>query len=146
MITEFKSEFNRIALLKNADFVSKSISELQDFAQSFNFNQPLINLIPIDTFKSNIGASSQVIYNGTCKMQFITKAVKSDNYQDKNDILIDQMIDLSTRFYRELDKNANLVFISPKWEWSNQILRSYLSQYCVGIESTIIFNTACNKI
>jgi hypothetical protein len=146
MITEFKNEFNRIAGLKGATFVSKSVSELQDFAQGFNFDKPLINLIPMETFRSNIGASGQVIYNGTCKIQFITKAIKSDNYQDKNDILIDEMLQLSTKFYRELNKNTNFIFNAPNWDWTNTILRSYLSQYCVGIEATIIFNTACNRV
>lgn len=146
ILTVFKSEFERIATNQSAVYQTKKISELEDYAQNFNFTSPLINLIPLDNFNSEIGYSSQVIYNGVCRLQFLTKAVKSDNFENVKDVLIDQMIDLSTRFYRELDKNANLVFISPRWIWSNRIMREYLSNYLVGIESTITFNTSCNRI
>jgi len=145
MIQQFKSEFSRIAGIKDAEYTTKRYSELEEFTQSFDFNRPLINCLPLERFRSEIGASSQVIYNGTFKLQFITKAVKSDNFENVKDVLIDEMITLSEHFYRELNKNANRIFINPRWNWTNIVLRNYLSQYCVGVESEVVFNTACNR-
>lgn len=146
MIGIFKSEFERIATLLLCEYTTKKISELQDYAQNYNFENPLINLIPINEFRSEIGASSQVIYDGTCKLQFLTKAVKSDNFEDTKDALIDQMILVAQDFYRELDKNSNLVFTSPRWSWSNRVMREYLSNYLVGIDCTIVFKTSCSRL
>lgn len=146
ILTAFKTEFERIATLKGAEFTTKEISELQEYVQSYNFDNPLINFVPLSDFGSEIGASSQVIYDGVCKLQFLTKANVSDNAETVKDGLIDSMITLATGFYRSLDQNETLIFASPRWKWNNQVLRQYTSNYLVGVESTITFKTACNRI
>jgi hypothetical protein len=143
MIAQFKSEFNTIAAQLDVGYTTKKMSELEDYVQNYEFERPLINLIPIDSFRSNIGHSGQVMYVGTCKLQFITKAVKSDNFEDKKDELLQSMILLAQSFYRQLDKNERRVFRTPRWEWSNRVIRMHTSNYLVAIESTINFTTSC---
>lgn len=145
MITQFKSEFTRIATLTNAGFTVKKRSELEDYIQNYNFDQPLINWTPITNFDSRIGASSQMIYSGRCVLDFVTRAVKSDNFEDTKDVLIQQMIDLSTAFFRELNKNSQGVFNTPQFTMTNVIDRDFSANYCVSVRPTITFETACNR-
>lgn len=143
MILQFKSEFSRIAVDLGCNFTTKSISEYEDFVQNYNFDAASINWLPIQSFASSIGASSQVIFEGECVLQFITKAVKSDNYEETKDILIDEMIDLSGSFFRELNKNENRVFGTPQFSMRNKVLRNYTSNYLAGCEAAITFQTSC---
>lgn len=146
MIASFKSEFARISLLVSAGLTVKKISELQDYIQGYNFDNPLINWTPMASFNSRMGASGQMIYEGRCVLDFITKAVKSDNLEDVKDLLVQDMIDLSTNFFRQLNKNENSVFLGPQFSVSNDIDRNFTANYCVSVRSTITFMTSCANL
>jgi len=146
ILITFKNEFERIALLKSAAFTNKKHSEIEKFAQGYDFAQPLINYVPIERIRHNIGASSQMIYKGDVRIQFLTKAVLSDNFETTKDLLIDQMLGLSEAFFRTLFADNNRVFNNPEWDLSSQTLRFHTANYLVGIESTITFTTACNRL
>lgn len=146
MIVQFESEFERIAAIIGAEYQTKSISELQDFVQGFAFTNGLMNSVPIRDYRSNIGIGGALIYNGVFKLQFLTKAVKSDNFEAVKNVLIDEMIFLSEQFFRELNKNEERIFGTPQFEMSSQILRQYTSNFCVGVETTITFNTSCTRL
>jgi len=146
MIVEFSTEFERIATAQGAEYVSKKVSELEDFVQGYGFANGLVNFVPINDFDSEIGASSQMIYKGNCVLQFLTKAVKSDNFEATKDILIDEMILLSEGFFRGLNLNENLIFNNPTWQTRTTILRQYTANFIVGVESRITFETACNRL
>ena len=147
ILTAFKSEFSRIATVVSAGFVSKNQNEFQKYAQSYNFSaQPLINQEPLQNYDSEIRISGQVFYSGTFQMHFLTKGEKSNNFDTDKDILIDQMIVLARDFYINLDKNQQLVFQTPQWNWSNQIVRQFGSNFLVGVKSTVTFTTQCARI
>lgn len=146
MLVQFETEFLRIATAISAGYTTKEVPELQKHLQNYTFAEPLINFIPMENFNSNIGASSQMIYDGRCVLQFITKASKADNLEAVKDVLIDEMILLSEQFFRELNKNENRIFNTPQFKMNSKILRQYTSQYCVGVETTITFETACNRL
>lgn len=145
MITEFKSEFSRISGIVGAEFQSLAIDELQMFVQSFDFPEPLINFVPIKSFTSNIGAAGEIVWNGQCRLQFLTIANVGDT-ENVKDGYIDNMINLSGEFYRQLHRNTERVFRNPIFEMTNDVLRFKTSNYCVGVESTIVFRTSCNRI
>ena len=146
MIQEFKSEFSRIAIVVGAEFQTLEASELEEFAQGFDFSTPLINFVPIDRFQSNIGELGQVIFDGNIVLQFLTKAETDDRLENIKDSLIDDMINLSTLFYRELNKNEMLVFGTPRWRWDSSIMRFKTSNYLVGVQNAITFSTSCARI
>lgn len=146
MIQAFKSEFSRVAAFVGAGFVSMKKSELEDFCQSYNFDVPLINFEPLQDYASRIGHSGQIIYEGRCKIQIITKMIKSDNFETVKDEKIDGIILMADEFYRKLDRNENRVFISPYWKWENRILRQFTSNFLAGVEASITFDTACNRV
>ena len=146
MIQEFKSEFSRIAGILGVEFQTLESSELEEFVQGFNFATGLINFVPMQRFGSNIGAAGQIIYNGNVQLQFLTKAAKDDKLETVKDVLIDTMIDLSTSFYRELNKNSLRVFGAPEWTFNNDILRFKTSNYTVGVQSNVVFNTSCSRV
>lgn len=146
MIQEFKSEFSRIAGVLGAEFQSLDVHELEKFAQGFDFSIPLINLVPMKRFKSSIGASSQIIWDGQCVLQFLTKASLDDRLETVKDVLIDDMINLSGAFLRQLHRNENRVFSGSKWESNNDIDRFKTSNYLVGVDSTVVFSTSCARI
>ena len=116
------------------------------FAQGFDFSIPLINLVPMKRFKSSIGASSQIIWDGQCVLQFLTKASLDDRLETVKDVLIDDMINLSGAFLRQLHRNENRVFSGSKWESNNDIDRFKTSNYLVGVDSTVVFSTSCARI
>ena len=146
ILKAFKSEFSRIATEVKANYESKNHTELQDFVNNCDFDKPLINMEPLTAFNSNIGISGQVYYSGSVQLYFLTKAIKSDNFDDTKDELIDQMIELQKRFYLELHKNAKLIFQNSQWNWNNEILRQHTSNFLVGLKSTITFTTQCARI
>lgn len=146
MIQEFKSEFARIATIVGAEFQVLEGSELEDFAQDFDFAIPLINFVPINRFTSNIGDAGQMIYDGNIQIQFLTKAATDDKLENVKDVLIDDMIELSTNFYLRLNKNDLQVFGAPQWDFDNTILRFKSSNYLVGVQSNVTFNTSCNRV
>jgi len=146
MIVQFESEFERIAGIVGAEYQTKKISELEDFIQGFAFTSPLMNSAPIKTYTSNIGPGGAVIYNGDFKLQFLTKAVKSDNFESVKNVLIDAMILKSEEFFRELNENSLQIFGTVPFEMRTQILRQYTANFCVGVETTITFNTSCSRI
>lgn len=144
MITEFKAEFNSIATLLNAGYTTKKISELEDFVQAYDFTQPLINWVPINNYNPTLTAADSILQEGSCVLQFVTKAVTNDNYEDTKDLLVDQMITLSGNFLRKLNKNTNGIFIGPTFEGTATIDRNFTSNYCVAVELTITFSTMIN--
>lgn len=146
MIVELKNELDRISIIVGATFVSKSNAELQGFSQSYDFASPLINLKPIISYKQNIIAGGAIRYNFRFEIYFLTKFPKSDTLNSNKDVLIDEMILLSEKFYSNLNKNKMLYFINPKWDWTNEILRQYLSNLTLGVRSVIDIDTACNRI
>lgn len=146
MIQEFKSEFSRVATIVSAQFQTLEGSELQEYAQGYDFATPLINFVPLSRFTSNVGLSGQIFYNGNIQLQFLTKALKDDKLENVKDVLIDDMIELSTSFYRELNKNNLQVFGTPEWNFDNEILRFETSNYLVGIQSNVTFNTSCSRV
>ena len=146
MIQEFKSEFARIAAIVGAEFQTLEGSELEDFAQDFSFATPLINFVPVTRFRSSVGAAGQIIFDGNIQLQFLTKAQIDDRLENIKDVIIDQMIDLSTDFYLELNKNNLQVFGTPQWEFDNEIMRFKTSNYLVGVQGNVVFQTSCNRI
>lgn len=146
MINSFKIEFERCAGIVGAGYETKNILELQDFVQRYNFDQPLINWVPIESVDSEVGASHQLIYSGNCVLQFLVKASKNDNFEDVKDSLIDETMLLHEKFIAELNKNTNLVFINALWRPRIKVLRQYTSNFLCGVESSIAFNTACNRL
>lgn len=144
MITQFKSEFNRIATALSAGYTTKKMSELEDYVQGYDFSQPLINWKPIESFNPRLGQSDQIIQEGRCVLQFIQKAVINDNYEDTKDALVDQMITLSSNFLRKLNRNENGVFIGASFSGSSTIDRNFTSNYCVAVKLTITFTTSIN--
>lgn len=145
MITEFKSEFSRVAAIVGAEYQTLAIDELQEFVQAFDFSIPLINWSPIESFDSNIGAAGEIVWDGTCILQFLTLATVGDT-EDFKDGLIDNMINLSGDFYRNLNQNTERVFRNPIFTMRNNIERFKTANYCVGVESNIVFTTSCNRI
>ena len=147
MIVEFQSEFQRIATILAVEYKNKSESELEDYVQNYDFATPLINLVPIiGVDPVEIGASGQMIYNGKCVLQMLTKASKSDNFEVVKDVLIDDMIYLAGQFFWELNKNDLFVFNTPQFRMSFKILRQYTANFLVGIEISISFNTSFNRL
>ena len=145
MIAEFKSEFSRVAAIVGAEFQTLAVDELQMFVQGFDFPTPLINFVPIEDFDSNIGAAGEIVWAGNCQLQFLTIATVGDT-EDFKDGLIDDMINLSGNFYRNLNQNTELVFRNPIFTMRNRVLRFKTANYCVGVESNISFVTSCNRI
>jgi hypothetical protein len=147
MITEFKSEFSRIAGIVGADFQPLDFDELQMFVQGYDFaSMPLINFVPIERFTSTIGPQTgQLIWTGECVLQFLTLA-RVNETEDEKDARIDSMINLSSNFFRELRKNTERVFGNPEFTMRSNILRFKTANYCVGVETTIGFITSCNRI
>jgi len=146
MIVQFESEFERIAGIIGAEYQTKKVSELEDFIQGFDFTTGLVNSIPTKSFQSNIGPGGALVYNGDFKIQFLTKAVKSNNFESVKNVLIDEMILLSEQFFLELNKNALQIFGTVPFEMRTQILRQYTSNFCVGVETSITFNTRCSRL
>jgi len=146
MIIELKAELERVATEIGATFTSKSNSELQDFAQGFDFASPLINLKPIETYGQDIIASGAIRYDFRFELFFLTNFAKSDHLEDTKDVLIDDMTQLSELFFTTLNKNQNQYFINPSWKWTNGILRQYLSNLTCGIQASIFIDTSCNRV
>jgi hypothetical protein len=146
MIVQFNSEFERIAGLINGEYTNKNTSEFEDFAQNHNYKKPSINWVPILRVRSEVGASGQIIYKGECVIQFLTKFVKSDNYENTKDVLIDQMISLNEQFITQLNLNENLIFIQPRWTFDIKIVRQFTSNLLCGTEMTITFETSCARL
>lgn len=144
MITEFKTEFDNIATLLSSTFTTKKMSELEDHVQSYDFTQPLINWKPLANYDPTLTAANSILQNGRCVLQFITKAVTNDNYEDTKDTLVDQMITLSSNFLRKLNQNTNGIFIGQTFSGTSTINRNFTSNYCVMVELTITFTTAIN--
>lgn len=147
MLAEISTEFERIATLKNADYVNKKTSELEEYVQQFDFSQMLINWIPITDFVSEISDSGSMVYPLNCRIQFLQIADKADNFEAQKDILIDQTIGLAQSFFFELNKNVGLIFQNYGWDLRFKVLRPFLtSNYIVGVEVSITLETACNRI
>lgn len=144
MITQFKNQFLAISTLLNASFTTKKVSELEDFVQGYNFAMPLINWIPLTNYNPTLSQSDSIIQQGSCVLEFINKAVTNDNYEDTKDLIIDDLITLSSNFLRKLNQNENGVFIGPTFSGSSQIDREYLANYCVAVRLTISFTTSIN--
>ena len=146
MIIELKAELERVAGVVSATFSSRSVPELQDFAQQFDFATPLINLRPIENYNQNIIASGAIRYDFQLELFFLTKFVRSDHLEDTKDVLIDEMAKLSELYFSTLNKNENRFFINPSWTWTNNILRQYLSNLTCGVRAVIFIDTACNTV
>ena len=146
MILQFESEFERISGIIGAEYQTKKVSELEDFVQGFAFPNGLMNSVPINDFTSEIGPGGALVYNGNFVLQFLTKAVKNDNFESVKNVLIDDMIFLSEQFFRELNKNSLQIFGTVPFTMRSRIHRQYLSNFCVGVETTITFNTTCTRL
>lgn len=146
IIKAFDSEISRISIIVDGEYTNKSISETEKFVQIHNFDKPLINWMPISRVSHSFGAAGQMMYNGNIKIQFLTIANKNDSAETQNDFLIDEMFTLSEHFFDNLRKNTNKVFNQPVWSFESDILRFYTSNYCVGVETSVVFTTACNRI
>jgi len=146
MIVEFNNEFQRIATVLNCGYVNKSVSELEDYVQGYDFAEPLINFLPVKNVKSEIGASGQIMWEVECKLQMLTKASKSDNFEAVKNVLINEMIYLQGQFFWELNKNENFVFNTPVFRMPFSILNQYTANFLVGIENSISFNTSFNRL
>lgn len=146
MIIELKAELERVAGVVSATFSSRSVPELQDFAQQFDFATPLINLYPIEKYNQNIIASGAIRYDFQFELFFLTKFTKSDHVEDTKDVLIDEMTKLSELYFSTLNKNEQRYFINPAWTWTNNILRQYLSNLTCGVKAVIFIDTACNTV
>ena len=147
MIVEFQEEFARIAAIVSAEYQNKNHSELERYVQNYDFALPLINLQPIISVDPvELGEMGQLIYNGKCSIQMLTKAVKSDNFEVTKDVLIDKMIVLASDFFWELNKNELFVFNTPMFRMSFKILRQYTANFLVGVDVSISFNTSFPRL
>lgn len=146
ILSAIKLEFKRIAELQGATFENLSIDELEEFVQHYDFTQPLIRLEPVDKMRSNKMDSGAIRYEPLFKLYFLTKFTSDNNKEDLKDLLIDQMIELSQGFFRQLDKNEMLYFINPFWKWEVDIIRQYTSNLLCGCIASIALDTACNRI
>jgi hypothetical protein len=147
MIVEVNTELNRVATLKLAGYTNKTMFELDEYVQNYDFSQPLINWIPVTDVTAAIGQGGELIYPLNCKIQFLTKAVKSNNYEQTKDTLNDEMIVLAEAFFVELNKNPNLIFKNWGWNLRFKVFRPFVTaNYLVGIEVSVVLETACNRI
>ena len=147
MIVDVNNELNRVATLKGATYTNRKISELEEFVQRHDFTQALINWVPVDTVDASIGEGGEIIYPLDCKIQFLTKASKSDNLENSKDALNDDMIALDQSFFRELNKNENLLFQNVGWSIRFRVFRPFVtSNFLVGIEVSVVLETACNRL
>jgi hypothetical protein len=147
MIVDVNTELNRVATLESAGYSNKKMSELEEYVQTYDFTQPLINWIPVDTVDASIGDGGEVIYPLNCKIQFLKKAVKSNNLENSKDALNDEMILLAQEFFRELNKNENLIFKNWGWSLRFKVLRPFItSNFLVGIEVSVTLETSCNRL
>lgn len=146
MILPVKNEISRIAQLLGANFVDKSISELQHFAQNNNFLNPLVNLQPINSGKMNVMPSGAIRYDFQFKIDFLQKFQKDNNLENTKDYIIQDMIWLCEDFFKELNRNTLLIFINPSWTWSVDIVRQHTSNLLCGCTANIFLDTACNRL
>lgn len=147
MIVDVNTELNRVATLESSGYSNKKMSELEEYVQTYDFTQPLINWIPVDTVDASIGDGGEVIYPLNCQIQFLTKAVKSNNLENSKDALNDEMILLAENFFRELNKNENLIFKNWGWKLRFKVFRPFVtSNFLVGIEVSVILETSCNRL
>jgi hypothetical protein len=146
MIVAFENEIKRIADEIGIEYQTKRMVNLEDFIQNFALDVPLMNSVPITNYTSSIDISGAMIYTGEFKLQFITKYVKSDDYEATKNILIDDMISAAELFFRRLNQNDMLLFGNVPFSMRNEIIRNYTSNACVCVQCNISFNTACNRI
>ena len=147
MIIQIKNEFRRITedVLGNT-FSSLSISELEDFSQNYDFSKPLCNLAPIIEIEDNKMISGAIRHNFRLKLQFLTKFAKSNHKEDTKDLLIDTMIEFSQNWFRQLDKNEQLFWIQPFWQWKLTVLRQHTSNLLCGVQADVFIDAACNTV
>lgn len=145
IFSAIKNDFYRISTAIGGEFESLAVDELQLFVQDFKFDTPLINMVPINSVRSELGVSGVVRWIGTVTLDFLQLA-EINSTENEKDIIIDQMVDLSVRFLRKFQRNELRVFNNPSITMNNNILRFKTSNYCVGISVGIDFETGCNRI
>lgn len=145
ILTAFNTEFTRIAKLHSATLTVKEMTELSDYVGDHDFTNPLINQYPLEGYKSEIGEGGNIFYSGRFELKFLTRVTKGSS-QVERDAIIDTMVSLQERFFSTLHANEALVFQNPLWDWDNEILRQFTSEFLVGVKSRVEFRTECNRL
>jgi hypothetical protein len=146
MITQIKSELERVATVVGGTYSYRDISELQDYAQQFDFATGLINVEPLGEYQHDFDDGGAIRYNFRLIIEFWKKFSKDDTTDETKDVIIDEMAILSEDFFRELNKNENQFWINPKWTWRNDIVRQHTSNLLCGVRATIDIDTGCNRV
>lgn len=145
IFSSIKNDFSRIAESVGGEFQNLAMDELQLFVQDFKFDLPLINMVPIESLRSELSFSGVVRWTGTVNLDFLQISEINSTEREK-DVVIDEMIDLSVLFLRKFQRNELRIFNNPVIKMNNTILRFKTSNYCVGISVGIDFETGCNRI
>lgn len=146
MISTIKSIFATVSMALGAEFQSLSYSELEDFAQNYTFESPLINLSPILSVDDNIMISGAVRSQYHIDLFFLTEFKKDDNMENVKDFLIDNMLSLKTNFFRRLNLDQSLYFLSTGWTWKTEIVRQHTSNLLCGCRCKIILDSTCSVV
>ncbi len=126
-------------------FETLSISEIEEFAQGYNFTTPLIRLEPIENYTGSVSDGGVIINNLTARVWFLTKFNKDDTNEDRKDVLIDEMEEISNEFYRNLNKSQSLSQGSLR-SWTVKIVRQATSNLLCGVICEAKLDTNCVRL
>jgi hypothetical protein len=127
------------------NFQTLDISELEKFAQDYNFNQPLIRLEPIMGGLGSIDIGGVVHSKLTIRIWFLTRFDKDDTITDTKDALIDKMEELSFDYYRLLNQSQSLSQGSLS-DWTIKVERQVTSNLLCGVLCEAKLDTTCNRL
>ena len=143
MLLKIKSALSNAAI-GLGDFQTLDTAELEEFAQNYDFAQPLIRLEPMDRYTGSVGDGGVILNTLEINTWFLTKFPKDDNDEDGKDVLIDAMEDLSNDYYRVLNQSSELAQGTLE-TWNTRIVRRTTSNLLCGVVCTTKLNTACNR-
>lgn len=144
MLLKIKSALS-IAATGLGNFQTLDIAELEEFAQNFDFSEPLIRLEPIMGGIGSIDQGGVIHSKMTVRVWFLTIFRKDDADEDGKDVLIDAMEEVSIQYYRALNQSQTLSQGSLK-DWSVKIERQLTSNLLCGVVCEVKLDTACNRL
>lgn len=149
MIQKIKEVLEAHALKNKASFSCLDIDELEKYVHDnpVNKENPLINLVPIESFSSNIGESTTVDYDIPVRLYFLSNFTKENDIEAVKDIALESMVELSGAFLRGLSLSTDaMYFTNEEWVFDSTFIRSVTSHLLLGVQSDITLKTSCNRI
>jgi len=126
-------------------FRTLDYAELENFAQSHNFKEPLIRLEPIERYEGSIDEGGVIRNNLTVKLWFLTIFKKDNDGEDLKDQLIDQMEELSNDYYSILN-NSQSISQGSLSQWRTTIVRQETSNLLCGVICEARLDTTCARL